>query len=360
MTDPEEQRLRDAVVDAALADYEFNISDDAENPNGLELDRACIALRDYRAKAAAPRLVPPEEHSDKRWHWLSHDDELVPAEWLMDDYCWSIPGYVPSVMPDDAGRWRYIYHSPALPDTRIPPTDEAIMEFLRLEGWPEPLRNYAATMRRGFAHFTAPARVEPVHIGVLKLMYHTAKSGADIDAWLKDAAAVLADKGPPADAAQTVAPVLPTTATELEKAVIHAALSWSPKSIVITDGSVALSDAVQALWMHLTPDGEHATIRAAAARYKPAQPDSPVQQEITDEEIEAIWAELGVGSLHGFGATIVMMRKFARTLLAKHSSVSIPKTILTQLWNLSKTEDKDQFINDAKAVLKAAGVEVRS
>lgn len=123
--DVEADRLRDAVVDVV-----------EHLPPAVcthELTEARQALRDHRAKSPAPEVVtercePPEEFSNKRYHWLTQEVRPLPFNtkpWRWSGGAWSNFNGA-AVTPECLHMLGWRYHSPATPDTRIEPTDEPL------------------------------------------------------------------------------------------------------------------------------------------------------------------------------------------------------------------------------------------
>lgn len=119
MSDPEEQALREAVVEATLAYDAMSANDGQTVKNQLtyRYRRAISALRDHRAKSAPvpePRCEPPEEFRRERWHWLKNTGEARPVWWAAN--LWQL--HQSFFSPEEATEKGWRYHSPARPDTR--------------------------------------------------------------------------------------------------------------------------------------------------------------------------------------------------------------------------------------------------
>lgn len=137
--DPEGDRLRDAVVEAADAILELDLNLDTHVPWAKQVREticAAQALRDHRTKAAPelvpePRCEPSAEDKDFRYHWCSYRNLEGVCVWSKGHDAW--------LMEDDElvsgvefyrRGWRYLetvkYASPALPDKRVEPKPELL------------------------------------------------------------------------------------------------------------------------------------------------------------------------------------------------------------------------------------------
>lgn len=166
--DAEERRLRDAVVEAAMRWHgdEFGI-----NEAGTPIDIACCALGDHHTKASAPEPTPRCEPLEALrmthgYHWVQHGrGKLIVSYWDMQ--AWQDIGTTERVLPAEAHKNGWRYHSPARPDTRVEATDEALVKFMR--EWPSnqsmpPIPDDppsdteygVAYLRDALVHFAAP------------------------------------------------------------------------------------------------------------------------------------------------------------------------------------------------------------
>jgi hypothetical protein len=116
-TDPETERLRDAVIERArpvwanLKDRMFRL------PQEDALGIALAGLDEHVAKAAnAPRCEPPLEHRDWQYHWLDSERASHPcmSEWLAGG--WYSANEVGQISPEDMAARGWSWHSVARPD----------------------------------------------------------------------------------------------------------------------------------------------------------------------------------------------------------------------------------------------------
>ena len=185
--DPEEQRLRDAVVELS---EQLVLMWRAQKVEGLPRserndaiegirERLCAAVDEWRdhpvdhgAKASAPepapRCEPPEQFrgfgKGTSWHWLeSHG----PGGTFIEPWSWAEVRWrrgeheIVTAERMAEGGWRY--HSPALPDTRVEPWDEAIADFTQNIGYGRKAGLVSEIVRSAVAHFT-PTQPTDDHI----------------------------------------------------------------------------------------------------------------------------------------------------------------------------------------------------
>jgi len=300
MTDIETERLREAVVEAAK-----RWSMCSSNIEDAQLLYALKDLEEHEdAKAApepAPRCEPPKETDFYKWHWLTYRPDLGLDHylelWHWDGNHWSSYGLAEGRDRISQAKEGWSYHSRAIPDSRVMPTDEAIAswhsQFPR-DGMISRMdaETFGLLVRATLAHFTAPARVEPTTRAIMEIaenldMVHQTEPGG----------------------------------------------RYYAKPVSVQD-IISLA-------------------RVSADLFSPTQP-APVQQ-ITDEEIIATAYIYGRNKMSSTcpGAIDTLfspdqLLRFARTLLAEHSP-DLSKDLLLQLRDIALTRDgEDLYLTDAR------------
>jgi hypothetical protein len=376
--DPQEQALMQAVVEKALelfdADERLLVATNYEDGTAassaaerarIGLDKATASIRDYRAKSSSlepARCEPPEGTKGNTFHWLIDEERIEP-------FCWTSSGrwlgvgrsrnWTPGTVADDG--WRYhSVASPCLPDTspsdteveaeighthgrnrrtveaeignvrrcvpspieevaeqvhpadtRIQPTDEAINAFLDANNWWQDDDTFHKIVRATLAHFSPTRPIDMILFCPACGLQHVDEPDERTVGW----------ENPP-------------HRSHLCHGCGHI---WRPADVP-TNGVKAIKTVG----------------KADSPIVSPTQTSTPVEPEITDEEILKLGHKLFcyVGDDSNNCADII---EFARALLARHASTSISNSTLDKIQSIAKTREPEQFRNECRDMLRGGG-----
>lgn len=413
MPDPEEQRLRDAVVEKSMHWQKLSREATSLEQDGRYSDAedealfACQALRDHRAKASAPvapepRCEPPVEFRGEQYHWLERGGVCVPAEWYMD--AWQICGLHGASdggTPAEAARglgWRYVgpchLHSPASPVTRVEPSQSALADFR--DNWSAAHGGhleFTSYLTDAIAHFNAPARVVPTDAEIEDFRRHMQNADPGSKTYLlaaiyrfsfaPTAAPVPIDNREfPAEIAEKLCElVAPTWGDEFFYPVSLGTGKFQvrvsrdlglpspgPSAIAIANeleqapellpcpfcGCTCLSDRTTDGRFYYVQCGECGAMSEALATAEDAarawNRRRPTPEPAPDVRREVSDEEIVALWRETEAGPGYTIRRFARALLAKHSP-SISDAQLLKIRDYALTRAPEQFLNDARKVV---------